>query len=112
MAKLNPRKFKAVSNNDEKKSSLVDEKSGKILVEKEDGSIGEWGNDLKPKPKTSKAKLYPSGELSDEDYEKLKSLKNRHVDRALSRPVTKEGYKPMYGTEDSDVIKSALKQSK
>lgn len=78
------------------------------MVEKADGSVGKWGNAIKPQRyKAAKAKLYPSGEVNQSDID---SLKKAGRGKLIGEPIKTAGQPDMYGTAASDVIKQLTKR--
>lgn len=57
-------------------------------------------------------RLHPTGALGHGQLQKLKALKNKRVDEALSRNVGKPGEKPKLGANDSDFIKQLINKRK
>jgi len=66
---------------------------------------------VNPTPSNGKARLYPSGEVSDKDLDDLRSMKNTSVDKIVNRPVV-EGGGRVYGPDDSDAIKKLIMMRK
>lgn len=81
------------------------------MVQKADGTIGMWGNDMKIySPKG--VRLYPKGEVTSKDIDYLKSLNDSKVNQMLTRTISGKEVTPQYGAEDSDMIQSLLASKK
>ena len=59
------------------------------------------------KPSTKTA-LYPKGEASNKQIDSLKNT-SPQMKKLIGEPIKKAGYRPQYGTNQSDIIKQALK---
>jgi len=74
------------------------------MVEKADGSIGKWGNEIKPQRyKKAMVRLYPKGEVEKSKVDSISNLPG--VKKAIGAPIQKPGQVDQYGTAASDVIK-------
>lgn len=81
--------------------------TGSIMqVQKADGSIGNWGNDFTNTP--PRYRLYPHGDIGDTEMTYLRSVNDPNLNIILNRNIAKQGEMPLYGAEDSDVIKAML----
>lgn len=73
-------------------------------VEKKDGSIGMWGNDIRNIPDNSQVRLYPKGTISRIQYESLLKANPKLKINLVEQP----GIVPMIGPEQSDMIKKMI----
>lgn len=87
-------------------------KKDKFMVEKADGSIGQWGNDLKDGNTSAYYRTYSGDKIQGEDVSILQSKykDDPQVMKLLKRNIAKPGEVPMFGNDDADVIKRLIQQ--
>jgi hypothetical protein len=87
-------------------------KNEPFMVEKADGSIGQWGNDIKANNVPSSFRVYGGGSISGGDISMLiaKHRNDTSVMNILKRNIGKEGEVHMYSQDDADVIKKLIRQ--
>lgn len=99
MPNLTPKKYKAT-------------KKEPLLVQKADGTIGQWGNPINLPVPVETRRLYPIGSLGADDVSYLQSLKDAKVEAALQNMISAKGETPLYGQTDSDLFKALLAKRK
>lgn len=111
--KIKPTTYKAVSKISPKESINLDvSENGRILVEKADGTIGEWGSPIANSSVTREFRMYPTGILKESDRAYLSSLNDESVNKALASFTSNPGEVPVYGTTESDLFKALLAKRK
>ena len=100
--KITPRKYKAISK--AKPAPVIQP----LMVEKADGTIGRWGNDIPEVKNNKQYRLHPEGIITQEDYDYLKSLNDNKVNDSLARNIASPTEVPLYGQSESDLFKSLL----
>lgn len=79
------------------------------MVQKADGSVGKWGNEIKPERyKAATVRLYPKGEVDKSKVDSISRLPG--VKKLLGSPYQKAGEVAQYGAAASDVIKKLTKR--
>lgn len=79
------------------------------MVEKADGTVGQWGSAIKPqRHKAAMVRLYPKGEVEASKVDSISRLPG--VKKLLGTPSQKPGESAQYGTAASDVIKQLTKR--
>lgn len=85
-----------------------------LMVEKADGTIGRWGNDIVGGATQSTNtpgmfRMYPQGSITQQDVDYLRTLNDAKVNEILTAPsVVQPGQVPQFGQDQSDVIKRLL----
>ena len=91
---------------DPKKAEKPTLKNWDGMVQKADGSVGKWGNEIKPQRYKAAVRLYPKGEV---EKSKIDSLVKAGRGNLIGQPMKKPGQVAQYGEAASDIIKKLVK---
>lgn len=79
------------------------------MVQKADGSVGMWGNNLKKSSDSEKVNLYPKGVVEKRQVDSLKRTDPK-LSKLIGEPTRRhKTSQAQYGTQSSDLIKKLLK---